>query len=258
MKKLILLICLAIGTSQISLGQTSLPPASLPKIMLDANTVVKDSLGHQYTYDVWTALLSSGKFNIKRNRTNTTEDKAPEYIIFAVKNPNSQRVYSQTRTPQKPKESEQFHAGDVFKPFKEKALDGEKIDLKKNAGKVYVINFWFIGCPPCRAEIPELNALADKYKDNKDVVFVAICLDDADAINTYTKIIPFNYHQIDNARFIAEKYGVHLYPTNVVVNRDGKVAYSAVSNQPSNPYWLSKTIDESLTAPPAAPPTASK
>ncbi|MEO6520375.1 MAG: TlpA disulfide reductase family protein [Mucilaginibacter sp.] len=257
MKKLILVFCLTIGLGSLGRAQTSPPPASPPKTVLDASTIVKDSTGHQYSYDIWTALLTSGKFSLKRSGVKTAEGK-PEYLIYPISATNKQRVYAQTRTPQKPKESDQFHAGDVFKPFKEKAFDGEKIDLKKNAGKVYVVNFWFIGCPPCRAEIPDLNAIADKYKDNKDVVFVAICLDDADAVERYMKINPFNYHIIDGGRYIAEKYGVHLYPTNVVVNRDGKVAYSSVSNQPSNPYWISKTIDEALASPVTAPLVPSK
>jgi len=258
MKNWILAFCLAIGLWSISCAQTTPPPTSQPKTVLDASTIVKDSTGHQYSYDIWTALLTSGKFTLKRSGAKTTEGK-PEYLILPITNANKQRVYTQTRIPQRPKESEQFHAGDIFKPFKDKALDGEKIDLKKNTGKVYVINFWFIGCPPCRAEIPDLNTVADKYKDNKDVVFVAICLDDADAINNYMKLNPFHYHIIDSGRDLAYKYGVHLYPTNVVVDRDGKVAYSSVSNQPSNPYWITKTIDDALATTVAVPqPVASK
>jgi thiol-disulfide isomerase/thioredoxin len=91
----------------------------------------------------------------------------------------------------KPAESEQFHLGDDFKPFNERDINNENLTLKKMKGKVFVINFWFIGCPPCCKEIPELNTLVDHYKDNKDVVFIAICLDQADAIGSFIKVIPF-------------------------------------------------------------------
>jgi thiol-disulfide isomerase/thioredoxin len=258
MKKLILVFCLTIGLYNLGNAQTTPPLPASAKPILNETSIVKDSTGHQYSYDIWMAMMTSHKFSIRSSGPKDSEGKFSEYLIYPSTAADRRRMVTQNRIPQRPKESEQFHAGDTFKPFKEKALDGEKIDLKKNAGKVYVINFWFIGCPPCRAEIPDLNSVVDKYKDNKDVVFVAICLDDADAIGIFTKIIPFNYHIIDGGRYIAQNYGVHLYPTNVVVNRDGKVAFSSVSNQSSNPYWISKTIDEALVATVTATPAASK
>jgi thiol-disulfide isomerase/thioredoxin len=127
-------------------------------------------------------------------------------------------------------------------------MNGEKLDTKTMAGKVIVLNFWFIGCPPCRAEIPDLNAIASQYKDNKDVLFIAVCLDEAYDIKDFLKTHPFNYRIIDNGRYTANKYGVRLYPTNVIINKEGKIAFSSVSNQPANPYWMKKTIEESLAA----------
>lgn len=42
-----------------------------------------------------------------------------------------------------------------------------------HAGKVLVVNFWASYCLPCLTEIPDLQALAQKYKDRVDVVFVS-------------------------------------------------------------------------------------
>ena len=48
-----------------------------------------------------------------------------------------------------------------------------KTDLKN---QVIVINFWFEKCPPCIAEMPELNKLVDKYKQ-KGIRFIGITHD---------------------------------------------------------------------------------
>lgn len=56
--------------------------------------------------------------------------------------------------------------------FKAATINGDTIELKKLRGKVVVINFWFIGCAPCIAEIPALNKLAEEY-ESEDVVFIA-------------------------------------------------------------------------------------
>ena len=52
-------------------------------------------------------------------------------------------------------------------------FSGDTIEMNKFKGKVVVINFWFIGCPPCITELPGLNKLAEEYKA-KEVVFLAI------------------------------------------------------------------------------------
>jgi thiol-disulfide isomerase/thioredoxin len=246
MKKLVLISALTFMVAHFAVAQISLVPASMAKILPGEWAVVKDSSGHQYTYDEWTRMMASRRYNLKGAGRKNPTDEHQEYLIYSLYDANGQRVITEAMKQRKPAESLQFHVGDAFKPFNDKDINGEKFDLKKMAGKVFVINFWFVGCPPCRAEIPDLNGIVEHYKDNKDVVFIAVCLDDADRIRQYIAINPFYYHIIDNGRYISEKYGVHLYPTNLVVNKEGRVAFSSVSNQSSNAYWITKTIDEAL------------
>lgn len=268
------MLCLSAGITTFSFAQTPITPPTGNRTQLDTNTVVKDSTGRQYSYKEWSSLLKSRKYFIRSKGLKTADGRYSEYLLYPLSDAQIQHFVARTRSgppengqigsattyrtkfvePRKPAESTQFHAGDVFKPFNEKDINGVKFNLKKDIGKVHVINFWFIGCPPCRAEIPDLNKIVDHYKDNKDVVFIAICLDEAYDIQNYLKMQPYNYHIIDGGRYIAAKYGVQLYPTNLVVNRDGKVAYSSVSNQPANPYWITKTIDEALQAPVSSMP----
>jgi len=252
MKKLLLIIGLLAGFNQVSHAQISLVPPAMAKILPGEWAVVRDSTGHQYTYDEWTRMIANRKYNLKGAGRRHPTDEHQEYLIYPLVTADGRHIVTEAMTLRRPKESDQFHAGDVFKPFKEKDIDGEKFDMKKMAGKVWVINFWFIGCPPCRAEIPDLNSVADHYKDNKDVVFIAFCLDESSAIRNFLKYIPYNYHIVDDCKYISERYGVHLYPTNVIVNREGKVVYSSVGGVASNPYWMTKTIDEALQAQPTS------
>jgi thiol-disulfide isomerase/thioredoxin len=61
--------------------------------------------------------------------------------------------------------------------FSVTSLEGKQYDLASLRGKTVVLNFWFLGCPPCVAEVPELNKLVAEFKD-KNVVFLALALDD--------------------------------------------------------------------------------
>lgn len=208
------------------------------------NITVVDSSGMVYPALAWRKLLSSGDYKLMFAKS----DDAAIKKYFIVKMSEKEKEEWLARLP-KPVRSEQFKEGDKFYPFKDRDLNGEKIDLKLWAGKVIVLNFWFIGCPPCRAEIPDLDKIATQYKDNKDVIFVAIALDEGYEVRDYIKNNPLSYHLLASGRYLAQKLGVNLYPTNVVINRDGKVAYSSQGGSPANPGWIKKTINEALASP---------
>jgi thiol-disulfide isomerase/thioredoxin len=118
--------------------------------------------------------------------------------------------------------------------------------LKELEGKVVVLNFWFVDCPPCRYEIPTLNAIRNQYKDNNNVVFIAICLDDKFRMYDFFKELPFDYTQIDNGRFLAKRYNINLFPTHVILDRKGIVQFHTSGGSLGTSIWIKRTIDDLL------------
>jgi len=183
MKGYLVLISIFISFYFAANGQTS----GVKKRLLGQNTIVKDSSGINYPYAAWEKLLSTGKYTLKP--VDPFNDSTAYLIVPLSENERNAMV---SRLP-KPAESKFFTDGQKLDLFNVRDINGNKADLKKAAGKVIVLNFWFIGCPPCRQEIPELNKIALEYAANPNVIFVAVCLDQDYQIFDFIKTSPFTY-----------------------------------------------------------------
>ncbi|NLR78410.1 TlpA family protein disulfide reductase [Chitinophaga eiseniae] len=122
--------------------------------------------------------------------------------------------------------------GEKRKPFNFNAPDmnGNNVELAAFEGeKVVVLNFWFIQCKPCVAEMPELNKLAEQYKNNKNVEFISICLNKKEEVAKFFESTEFKYRCIPDAQLIAGKYAVTAFPTHIVIDKKGQVVLRQTS-----------------------------
>ena len=109
--------------------------------------------------------------------------------------------------------------------FNAKTLDGGRVDLAALKGKVVVLNFWFIGCPSCRAHQPKLNELKAKFAGRDDVVFLAITADPAGDVKKYLSKERFDYPQTTDADALIKAFKVAVYPKNIVIDKNGEIVY---------------------------------
>lgn len=202
------------------------------------NTVVKDSTGAIYPYFEWHKLLLSGAYALK------PEDPGNDGTTFVLYKLSEEEKSARMLRMPKPPESAYFTTGEGITSFNAHDINGNKIKLKELAGKVVVLNFWFIGCPPCRMEIPELNKIALQYANNPNIVFVAIALDYKSDIKKFLKDNPFEYHIVDDGRMYADLYKIRSYPTNIILDKEGKVRFHTSGYGPYTAFWIKKAIEE--------------
>ena len=151
-----------------------------------------------------------------------------------------------SRQMPKPRESEFFKTGKEISNFKATDINGNKINIKELKGKIVVLNFWFINCPPCRKEIPELNEMVNDYKDSTNIVFLGVANDYKEELQEFLKNNPFDYTIIDNGRYIAGKYSIRSFPTNVILDKAGHVYFHSSGLGAWTVTWLRKSIEELL------------
>jgi peroxiredoxin len=108
--------------------------------------------------------------------------------------------------------------------FDVKTLEGESLKLSALKGKVIILNFWYIGCAPCRVEMPGLNTLTEEFKD-QDVVFIAFALDNAEALEEFLIEKEFKYRIVPAANKIASLFGVKVFPTHILINKRGEIEF---------------------------------
>jgi peroxiredoxin len=93
-------------------------------------------------------------------------------------------------------------------------------------GKVSLVNFWATSCTSCVAEMPELVATYNKFKDRGyETVAVAMSYDPPSYVVNFaqTRQLPFKV-AIDNTGGVARAWGdVKLTPTTFLVNKRGEI-----------------------------------
>jgi peroxiredoxin len=138
-----------------------------------------------------------------------------------------------------------FERGAELANFNLLNMNGQKVSLESLKGKVVLLNFWFINCPPCRMEIPDLNELKAEYV-GKNVEFLAITFDPKNQVTEFLEKSPFGFQILPDARGIIETYGVQGFPTSVVVDKEGKVVDSKMGGSMNIKEELKVFIEKAL------------
>jgi thiol-disulfide isomerase/thioredoxin len=108
--------------------------------------------------------------------------------------------------------------------FAVKDLEGKTISSADLRGKVVLVNFWATWCPPCRAEIPDLIRLQEKYRGKLVVVGISEDEIPPDEVKAFVAEQKMNYPVAMTTPALAKVFrGVSALPTTFVIDRDGKV-----------------------------------
>jgi thiol-disulfide isomerase/thioredoxin len=122
-------------------------------------------------------------------------------------------------------------AGDFSLPL----LEGGNVSLGGLKGKIVFLNFWATWCPPCRAEMPAMEALYNQFK-NDDLAFIAVDLQETkDEVSAFVQEHGFTFPvALDMDGGVSAKYGVQSIPTTLIIDRDGNVITGAVGGRDWN------------------------
>lgn len=122
-----------------------------------------------------------------------------------------------------------LEVGEVAPDFELKTLDGETVKLSDYRGERVMLNFWATWCPPCRAEMPDMQ----KFHENEDVKVLAVNLIDTesspDKVPAFLDELGITFQvPLDEGSELATTYKIVAYPTSFMIDSNGIIQFKVM------------------------------
>lgn len=127
-------------------------------------------------------------------------------------------------------------------------LDGSKFELAARRDKVVLLNVWATWCGPCRYEIPELQAIHERYAPRGfEVIGVSVDESGVEPVRAFVEEQKMTYPvALDAEGKIANILQTSVLPTSIIVDRSGKVVWKKYGLIETGDQELLKAIEAAL------------
>ena len=113
-------------------------------------------------------------------------------------------------------------------------LGGGNTTLSSLRGKVVVLNFWATWCPPCRVEMPSMETLYQRYKDQGLEMLAVNLRENRNVVQQFIQRYGYTFPiPLDLDGMVSSRYGIEAIPTTFIIDRDGVIIGRVVGSI----YW---------------------
>lgn len=117
-------------------------------------------------------------------------------------------------------------AAQLAPDFTLQTADGGQVRLRELRGKVVLLNFWATWCPPCKAEMPDLNALHQEHGQARN--FIVLGINDEEErpeVEAFARQngIAFPLALDLDGAVTTDRYHVRGLPTSIIIDREGNI-----------------------------------
>lgn len=137
-----------------------------------------------------------------------------------VSKDNANETSASDKTPEISKDAVKIKAID----FKLQDLTGKEVALSDLQGKKVFLNFFATWCPPCKAEMPDIEKLYQESK-NTDLIIIAINIgEDNNTVKSFINKSNYNFKVLlDADKKVAEDYNIDSIPTSFFIDKAGNI-----------------------------------
>jgi len=215
-------------TRQLALDIRALPAKDRHGLPVElANLATEGDFGRDTLQEVTTTLETA----LRETPSPLTEGPASPYVELAqlaryehmtvnLKDPRYEAVLARLASDDEARGMANFTLTD---------LTGKQWTLKNLSGKVVLVNFWATWCPPCRKEMPDLDVLYKRFKD-QGLVILAISDEEADLVKRFIATEQKVGYPVllDPGRKVHELFRVEGIPKTFIFDRQGKLAAQSI------------------------------
>ena len=124
---------------------------------------------------------------------------------------------------------------------------GEHLELKTQAGKVVLVDFWATWCPPCVAAMPDLEQV---HRDYHDRGFMVLGVNQEpgsqERVRRFMRNRGITFPSLVDPGGLSRGWGVYTFPTSFLIGRDGMIR--RVYRGPASVARLRRDIEDALSA----------
>jgi thiol-disulfide isomerase/thioredoxin len=135
---------------------------------------------------------------------------------------------------------------DAAPEFELTSIDGAKISLSQFKGKVVLVDFWAVGCMPCRASLPHLKALHETYQKNGFTILAVNAWDEPpEAVKEFARqmSLPFTV-LVNGGKVFKELYKGGPVPMGVLIDAEGNIVFRHIGIDKDSMLALDKKLKE--------------
>ncbi|WP_225539063.1 TlpA family protein disulfide reductase [Empedobacter stercoris] len=108
-------------------------------------------------------------------------------------------------------------------------VDGKAVNMEDLKGKVVFMNFWATWCPPCIAEMPSIQTLYDKVKEDKDIVILTVEVEGKrDKVAKFMERKKLSLPVVYPNSSIPTEFFNGSLPTTIILDKKGNIAHTTM------------------------------
>ena len=100
---------------------------------------------------------------------------------------------------------------------------GKQTNLGAHLNKPVFINFWATWCPPCRAEMPSIQQLYDRYRGNDQVAFLMVSNEEPDVVRGFMEKGGYDFPVYIGQSRSPMKLQSNVLPTTFIISKEGEI-----------------------------------
>lgn len=217
-------------TKDLALQIRALPvvPHKLTLAVALANLSTEGDFGHDTLQEVTTTLADATH---EQPPTRGKKGELDDAYVELASLVRYEHMQASSDDPQFTEAMTRLEADDARRQNADFTLDdlhGKAWHLQDLKGKVVLVNFWATWCPPCRKEMPDLQALYDKYKE-QGLVVLSISDEEAAKVSPFIAERNITYPVLlDPGRKVNDAFVIEGIPKSFVYDREGKLVAQSI------------------------------